>query len=198
MAQECLQPYWNRRDELPLEGNCLLWGIQVIVPKKLQEKVLSELHRGHQGAARMKAVARSYVWWPNIDKSLEEVARNYKACQSLKSSLAVVPLHSWVWPERPWQRVHIDFAGPLKGKMYFVLVDTHSKWPTVDEMQTATAKKTIQVMRGMFAAYRLPEQIVSDNGSQFTSQEFAEIMKRNGIKHIKSTPYHSSTNGLAE
>ena len=197
-VQECLKPFWNRRDELSLEGDCLLWGIRVIVPKKLQEQVVSELHRGHQGVARMKAVARSYVWWPNIDKSLEEVARNCKACQSVKSSPAVAPLHPWVWPERPWQRVHIDFAGPLKGKMYFVLVDAHSKWPEVVEMQTTTAEKTIQVLRRMFAAYGLPEQVVSDNGSQFTSQEFAEFMKRNGIKHIKSTPYHPSTNGLAE
>ena len=82
--------------------------------------------------------------------------------------------------------------------MYIVLVDAHSKWPEVVEMQTTTAEKTIQVMRGMFAAYGLPEQVVSDNGSQFTSQEFADFMKRNGIKHIKSTPYHPSTNGLAE
>ena len=78
------------------------------------------------------------------------------------------------------------------------MVDAHSKWPEVVEMQTTTAEKTIQVMRGMFAAYGLPEQVVSDNGPQFTSQEFAEFMKRNGIKHIKSTPYHPSTNGLAE
>ena len=97
-----------------------------------------------------------------------------------------------------WQRLYIDFAGPLKGKMYFMLVEAHSKWPEVVEMQSTTAEKTIQVMREMFATYGLPEQVVSDNGSQFTSQEFAEFMKRNGIKHIKSTPYHPSTNGLAE
>jgi transposase InsO family protein len=50
----------------------------------------------------------------------------------------------------------------------------------------------------MFAAYGLPEQVMSDNGSQFTLQEFADFMKRNGTKHINSTPYHPSMNGLAE
>ena len=66
------------------------------------------------------------------------------------------------------------------------------------EMQTTTAEKTIKVMRGMFAAYRLPEQVVLGNGgSQFTSQEFADF-KNNSVKHIKSTPYHPSMNGLAE
>ena len=130
-----------------------------------------------------------------LDKSLEEVTRNCKACQSVQSTPAVAPLHPWVWLER---RIHIDFARPLKGKVYFMLVGAHSKWSEMVEMQTTTAEKTIQVMRGIFAAYGLLEQVVSDNGSQFTSQEFADFMKRNGIKHIKSTPYHPSTNGVAE
>ena len=59
-----------------MEGDCLLWGIRAIVPKKLQEDVLKELHYDHQGMARMKASARSYVWWPELDKSLEQTARS--------------------------------------------------------------------------------------------------------------------------
>ena len=85
--------------------------------------------------------------WPSIDRSLEKVAKNCKACESVKSSPAVAPLHPWVWPGR--QRVHVDFAGPLKGKMYFVLVNAPSKWPEVVEMQSTTAEK---VLRGMLAA----------------------------------------------
>ena len=46
--------------------------------------------------------------------------------------------------------------------------------------------------------YGIPTQLVSDNGPQFTSEEFASFMKRNGIKHIRSAPYHPSTNGTAE
>ena len=43
-VQECLKPYWYRRNEITLEGDYLMWGIRVIVPKKLQENVLKELH----------------------------------------------------------------------------------------------------------------------------------------------------------
>ena len=108
---------------------------------------------------------------------------------------AVAPLHSWVWPSCPWQRIHIDFA---KVKCFFVLVDAHSKWPEVMEMKSTTAEKTIEVMRTLFGSYKIPEQVVSDNGLQFTSEEFTEFMRRNCIKHIRSTPYHPSTNALAE
>ena len=50
----------------------------------------------------------------------------------------------------------------------------------------------------MFAAYGLPEQLVTDNGPQFTAEEFAVFLKRNGIKHIKVAPYHPSSNGAVE
>ena len=194
----CLTPYWNRRNELTVEGACVMWGIRVIVPKKLQQKVLEELHKEHQGIVRMKATARSYVWWPGLDAALEKVARDCQSCKANKSMPAVAPLHPWVWPSRPWQRVHIDYAGPFKGRNFFVLVDAHSKWPEVVELKSTTAAKTIEVLRTLFASYGLPEQVVSDNGSQFTSEEFADFMKGNHIKHIRSTPYHPSTNGLAE
>ena len=57
---------------------------------------------------------------------------------------------------------------------------------------------TINVLMVLFSRYGLPEQIVSDNGPQFCSEEFACFMKENGIKHIFCSPYHPSSNGLAE
>ena len=194
---DCLKPYWNRRNELTIEEDCIMWGIRVIVPKRYQDIVLNE-HHEHQGIARMKATARSYVWWPGVDKSLEKLARDCKACKTTKSMPAVSPLHPWIWPARPWQRIHIDFAGPFKGRMFFILVDAHSKWPEVVEMKKTTSVMTIEVLRTLFASYGIPEQVVSDNGPQFTAEEFVDFMKGNRIKHIRSAPYHPSTNGLAE
>lgn len=197
-VEEELRPFWRRRNELTVEVECLLWGCRVVVPKKHQKKVLDELHKGHPGICRMKSLARSYVWWPKMDTDIEQLVKGCIPCIQVKSSSAPVPLHPWVWPSKPWKRIHVDFAGPLFNKSYLVVVDAHSKWPEVWEMGSTTATKTIEVLQHLFSLYGLPEQLVSDNGPQFRSEEFAEFMRQSGIKHYRSAVYHPATNGAVE
>ena len=117
---------------------------------------------------------------------------------SEKCTIPAVPLHPLVWLTMLWQRIHVDFAGPFIGRQFLIVVDAHSKWPEVIEMKTTTASATIRELRQLFSSYGLPEQLVSDNGPQFTSTEFEAFLKSNGIKHTCSAPYHPSSNGLAE
>ena len=65
-------------------------------------------------------------------------------------------------------------------------------------MDTTTSTKTIEKLQSLFARYGVPSQLVSDNGPQFKSEEFQMFLKRNGIKHLTSAPYHPASNGLAE
>ena len=62
-----------------------MWGIKVIVPSKYQSKVLSELHTDHPGICRMKALARSYVWWPTIDNDIDTLVKACLPCLSVIS-----------------------------------------------------------------------------------------------------------------
>jgi hypothetical protein len=57
--------------------------------------------------------------------------------------MSLAPLHPWEWPSAPWERVHVDFAGPFMDSMFLVLVCAHSKWPEVVQMKTTTSTKTI-------------------------------------------------------
>ncbi len=92
----------------------------------------------------------------------------------------------------------MDFAGPSEGHMYFVNVDTHSKWPKVHIMDNTTASNTTQVLRGLFSCYGIPHVLVSDNRPQFCSEDFATFLKCSGVQHISSAPYYLSFNVLAE
>ncbi|GFS02164.1 polyprotein, partial [Elysia marginata] len=110
----------------------------------------------------------------------------------------LAPLHPWQWPEKPWQRVHIDFAGPFMNSMFLIIVDAHTKWTKILPTTSTMTSATINLLSSMFARFGLPEQLVSDNGPQFASDEFKAFTKYNHIKHIRSAPYHPATNGLAE
>ena len=195
---QSLRPFFNRRTELSVEEGCLLWGYRVVVPQRLREKLLQELHKDHPGVTKMKSVARSYMWWSGLDRDTENLARSCQACQAVKRAPPVVPLHPWVWPSKPWQRVHLDFAGPFQNSMFLVAVDAHSKWPEVKVMSSTTVPATLDVLREWFSVHGIPEQLVTDNGSQFTSDAFKVFTQSNGIRHLKSAPYHPASNGLAE
>ena len=87
----------------------------------------------------------------------------------------------WRWPSKPWQRIHIDYAGPFMNKMYKLVVDAHSKWMEVITMASTTSESTINALRYLFTSFGLVEEIVLDNGPQFASVEFQNFVKANGI-----------------
>ena len=193
-----LVPFKTRQDELSTRHGCLLWGARVIVPPSLQEKVLQELHDTHPGISRMKALARSYVWWPNMDSDIELTVSACSTCQSMRSNPSPVQIHPWTFPVRPWSRIHVDFAGPISGCTYLVVVDAYSKFPEVVKMSTTSAKATVTTLRDTFSRHGLPEIIGSNNGSQFTATEFEHFCTSNGILHCTSAVYKPATNGQAE
>ena len=189
------KPYFNKRNKLSVEAQCLMWGIRVVIPMPLREALLQELHHDHPDVSKMKALARSHLWWLNVDKDIEAPAKSCQSCQEAKQAPPKAPLHPWTWPIQPWQRVRIDYAGPFMGENFFLAIDAHSKRGEVYKISSTTTSKTIECLRQMFVAYGLPHQIVSDNGSQFTSDEFSSFMKANGIKNTRTTPYHPTSNG---
>ena len=170
-----------------------MWGMRVVVPEACQKAVLRELHTGHPGIVKMKSLARIHVWWPSIDKHIEHLV------QECRNNPPTNLLHSWSWPDGPWKRIHVAFAGTFLGSVFMVVVDAHSKWLEVIPMKYVKHhRETLEVLHNLFTAYGLPKQLVSDNGPQFTSSEFEVCMKANGIKHIRTAPYHPASNGETE
>ena len=149
-VDEQLKPFQHRRHELTVEQDCILWGYRVVIPKKLQEEVLLELHTSHPGIVCMKEIARSHVWWFNIDIDIGGLVKQFVTCQQTRNVPTVAPLMPWVWPISPWSRIHIDFAQKDR-QDFLVIVDAHSKWPEIIMMNSTTTSATIRVLRDLFS-----------------------------------------------
>lgn len=114
------------------------------------------------------------MYGPGIDNCLEESVRSCIPCQEARKSLSHAPLNTLEWLDRPWIRVHVDYAGPFMGHMFLILIDAHSKWMEVYPTSPSTSAVTIERLKQSFASFGLPEQLVTDNGPAFVSDEYQQ------------------------
>ncbi|GBN26031.1 hypothetical protein AVEN_86872-1 [Araneus ventricosus] len=99
-----LREYRNlqvREAQHTIEDGCILYGQRVCIPKKYHKNVLDELHTGHLVMVKMKALARSFVYWKDIDKYIEEAVRNCVDCARHKTDPAKAEVHYWEYPSMP-------------------------------------------------------------------------------------------------
>lgn len=189
---------YNRRESLAEKNGCLLFNDRVIVPSSLRAKVLIHLHLAHPGIVRMKALARSYVYWPNIDKDIGDCVQKCSRCASTARAPVKTELSSWPKASEVWSRVHIDYAGPFQEHNFLVIVDSFSKWPEIFVMTSTTTAATIVKIQELIGRFGRMDILVSDNGTQFTSYEFDDFCKHEGICHIPTPVAHPQSNGQAE
>nr|VZH97087.1 unnamed protein product [Spirometra erinaceieuropaei] len=115
---------------------------RVVIPSSLRPIVLRQFHAAHHGISRMRSISRSFSYLLGIDGDIDDLVRRCSRCQQAAKMPPRQPPVPWQPSERPWSRVHIDFAGPVNGISYLILVDAYSKWPEIaplnpEELRTA-------------------------------------------------------------
>ncbi|XP_054266890.1 uncharacterized protein K02A2.6-like [Macrosteles quadrilineatus] len=195
---QSLEPLGFHDNEVTLHEGCLFKGWKVIIPNSLKKRILNELHYGHIGKVKTKALARSYCFWRGMDKDIENMIAVCKPCREKQNSPTKEINHPWEPATQPWERIHIDFMGPTNGQQFFIVVDAFSKWVEVIPTKTATTDWTIKELKKLFSTFGLPSLLISDNGRSFTSLTFQEFLKSCGTQHKKTAPFHPSSNGQAE
>ncbi|XP_003742373.1 uncharacterized protein K02A2.6-like, partial [Galendromus occidentalis] len=146
----------------------------------------------------MKTLAREYVFWKNMGQDIENVVKRCDQCQRAGKLPRKVPLEPWPNAEKPWKRIHADYAGPMGGWYYLIVVDSFSKWPEISATRKITSQATIEMFDDIFSRNGFPEELVTDNGLQFAASSTKEYCARNGIKQIFTAPYMPMSNGQAE
>ena len=152
-----LKLFFEKRNEFSICLDCLVWGPRIVIPEVLRGTLLNELHLGHLGIVKMKKVARSYAWWPGIDKDIEILIKSSNGCLRTRNKPSPMSLHPWQLAERPRQRIHIDFVGPFLQQMFLIVFDSFSKWPEVIVLKSTTATKTNDELRCLFSRWGIPE-----------------------------------------
>ncbi|XP_014216559.1 uncharacterized protein LOC106645250 [Copidosoma floridanum] len=121
---------WNvDPSELSIENGLLVRAHEIVIPEKLRAQILRELHTGHFGIVKMKNLARGHCWWP------------------VRNNPTRVVTHVKEPVSEPFDRVHIDFAGPFFNSIFLILIDAHSKWPGIHVVKNMLTETTISYLR---------------------------------------------------
>jgi len=183
--------------------------IQVLVPQKLREEVLTDLHEGplggHLGVDKTLARVQERFYWPGYHDDIQNRCRCCAACATRKNPTPTsrAPLTS-VKTGYPLQLVAIDILGPFPeseaGNSYILVVaDYFTRWteayPIPNQEATTVAKKLTDEF---FFWFSPPEQLHSDQGRNFESAVIADICKLLAMRKSRTTPYHPQSNGLVE
>ncbi|UYV82801.1 hypothetical protein LAZ67_22000913, partial [Cordylochernes scorpioides] len=182
----------------------------LVVPEKKKREIMKEYHNhisnGHLGVDRTMYRIKSKYFWPSMLKDVSEFVKTCHLCQSRKGSnqlpsglLQPIPPANF-----PFERIGIDFVGPLpstknRKKWIIVLTDYYTRYAETKAVSEATVKEVSKfLVEDIFLRHGAPQYLISDRGSQFTSNLMKEVMKTCKIKHCFTTSYHPQTNGLTE
>jgi len=197
MVPNEIRSYWPYRDEIHAEEGLVMRSNRVIIPQHKRCEVLKQLHSAHCGEEKMKTRARYAVFWPGMSSDIEQYVKRCAECQEDRPAKQKEPLKSTPVPELPWQIVSADILYH-DGYYYHVVVDHYSFYFEIIRLNGLATGSIIRSLFQVFQRFGLPEQLRTDNGPQYASEEFRALMKRYDIAHVTSSPHYAQSNGMAE
>ena len=188
------------------------WAVkhQIVVPSSYRPHILSLAHdtpmSGHLGIDKTYQRILEHFYWPNLRKDVVEFCRSCHTCQVVgkpNQTLPKAPLQPIPAFEEPFSRVIIDCVGPLpktkSGNQYLLTVMCAStRYPKAMTLRNISAKTIVKALIKFFTLVGLPKSIQSDQGSNFMSGLFQQVMDELGIKQYRSSAYHPESQGALE
>ncbi|XP_037930506.1 uncharacterized protein K02A2.6-like, partial [Teleopsis dalmanni] len=191
-------PYYNIKDDLSFINQLLLKNNRIIIPHQLRHKTLNSLHEGHMGIQRCQNLAKSSVYWPNINHDIFNLVSSCEICAKYKNCNGKQELLPHDIIELPWYKVACDIF-EFEKKQYLLVVDYYSKYIEIDILNMGySSKHVITKLKSIYARHGIPKIFVSDNGPPYNSKEFNQFCNDWSIEHITSSPHFPRSNGMAE
>lgn len=189
--------YHAERASLSRAEGLLLHGDRIVVPTAQRRDILERLHEGHQGLNKCRERAKMSVWWPGIGADLYAKVSQCAFCHEHRPTQRKEPLVTTPLPPSPWHTIGADLC-ERGGKSYLVVVDLYSRDIEIAHIHSTSSRSVITSLKGMFARWGIPRELHSDNGTQFSSIDFADFCKGWGIQHTTSSPHYPQSNGAVE
>ena len=192
-----VKPYYPYRQELTTEDGLIYKAHNILIPPSLRADTLQKLHQSHQGIEKIKRLARESIFWPGMNSQIDELVSNCSTCLHHANANQHEPLHPHEIPSRPWQKVGTDLFD-WNGKPHLIVVDYYSRYPEVSELRNTKARTVINKTKSIFSRHGIPESVVSDNGTQYSSEEYKQFTKDYNFIHNTISPRYPQSGGLHE
>ena len=192
-----LKVYHAERAYLSYSDGLLLYCDRIVIPATMRPEMLDRIHEGHWGITKCRERAAQAVWWPNISTDISNRVSKCPQCVTKQSRQTKQPLITRPLPDYPWQRIAVDLF-ELNGKHFMVQTDTYSRFLEISYLPTTSSSAVIAKIKNSFARFGKAQEVLSDNGPQFSSVEFSNFAQSWGFKHTTSSPHFPQSNGAAE
>ena len=190
-------PYFHFRDELSKQDGVIFRGNRAVVPTALRHDMLERIHSAHIGIEGCLCRSRECLYWPGMGGAVKEYIEKCSICRSYDSRQGKETLHSHEVPNRAWAKIGTDLFS-CNDHDYLVTVDYCSGFWEVDALNDTKAQTVIHKLKAQFARYGIPDICMSDNGPQFSSDEFKRFSRKWQFKHKTSSPAYPQSNGKVE
>ena len=192
-----LKAYSHTKDEYTVQNGLIFKGNRIVIPNCLRKSIKDAVHSSHIGIEGCLRRARECVYWPGMNADLKEYISKCDMCNSYPSAQQKETLKPHEPTDRQWEKVGVDLM-TLKNHDYIVTVDYFSNFWEIDFLENTRAATVIRKLKAHFARYGLPSVLISDNGPQFTSDEFKQFSVEYDFEHRTSSPTYPQSNGMAE
>ena len=184
---QSVTPYFTYRDELTVQDGIVLRGERVVIPTSMRPEIIQKVHAGHMGINSCLRRARELVYWPGMLSEIRQFVETCDACATFYAKQTPETLHMSPAPSRPFQKVGTDLFS-INEKNYLITVDYYSHFFEVDYLPDLSATTVITKLKHHFARHGIPDVVVSDCGTQYTSANLKKFSDEWRFKHAMASP----------
>lgn len=193
-------------DRLYLQGQ---EGERLVVPEPMRVKILQLGHSipwaGHLGQHKTFEKIAARFYWPRLYTDVIDFCKSCSECQLVRPGRRGdrAPLVNLPIIDIPFERIAMDIVGPLdrskSGNRYILVVsDYATRYPEAFPLRNIKTRQVGNALVQLFSRVGFPREIITDQGSNFTSRQMKQIYSMLHIHRIQTTPYHPQTDGLVE